>query len=385
MRVSYGTGSRAGDARFRRGLCTGGLFIVAASACALGCGAGAGREPAGAHGALAAGAHGAETEESSEERPEEGARAHGASGHGEGSAADKAKPDGAGPHDAAGKTAPSKRMTRAEAARYVLALVNRDRAAHKLQPVVWDEAAARAGERHAKDMAKLGFTGHWGSDGSVPEERHTEAGGDGFVMENAGCFADGVARELDPDPRFTAESLERVHKAFMNEKPPADGHRRNVLTPWHTSLGVGLAKAKGLDIACMAQEFVHDYGTYEPLPRRARIGQVIKVAGEIKPPAKIAGVGVSRIEPGKPIKPEKLLKAGGYPVPAPYATFFPKGFKTPIPLEVNGNRFRIEVPLSDQGQPGRYGVSVWATFPGSNELKMVSLRTVHVGGKGGAR
>lgn len=309
-------------------------------------------------------------------------------------AAESAPEDGARPEadEAQGAAAPPAKghakgrwMTRAEAGRYVLELVNRDRAAHKLPPVAWDETAARAGQRHAEDMVRVGFTGHWGSDGSVPEERYTAAGGDGFVMENAGCFADGVARELDPDPRFSAESLERVHRAFMNEKPPADGHRRNVLTASHTSLGVGLAKAKGLDIACMAQEFVDDYGTYQPLPKRARVGEVIRIAGELRPPAKIAGVGISRIEPSKPIAVERLLKMGAYPVPQPYATFFPKGYKTPIPLEVNGNRFGIEVPLDDNKRKGRYGVSVWATFPGSNELKMVSLRTIDVGGKGGAR
>lgn len=287
---------------------------------------------------------------------------------------EQAAPDGAG--KPAELPAPGKPMPRAEAQRYVLALVNRDRAAHKLPPVALDETAARAGQRHAEDMAKVGFTGHWGSDGSVPEERYTAAGGDGLGMENAGCFADGLPRELDPDPRFSAESLERVHQAFMNEKPPADGHRRNILTTSHTALGVGLAKAKGFDIACMAQEFVDDYGTYEAIPRRARVGDPIRIAGEVRSPATFAGVGLSRIELGKPLKTAKLLRVSSYPIPNPYATFFPKGFKTPIPVEVTGNRFSIQVPLDDHGRPGLYGVSVWATFPGSSELRMISLRTV---------
>ncbi|XXT14217.1 CAP domain-containing protein [Sorangium sp. So ce429] len=347
------------------------LGLIAASALALGCGASAGKEPAEGPPGGAWGAEGA-AEDS------DGARAP------EGEARDE-EPGGGEAQAAAGPPAPGKLMTRAEAGRYVLALVNRDRAAHKLPPVRWDETAARAGRRHTEDMVQVGFTGHWGSDGSVPEERYTAAGGDGFPMENAGCFADAIPRELDPEPRFSAESLERVHHAFMNEKPPADGHRRNVLTASHTSLGVGLAKAKGLDIACMAQEFVDDYGKYQPLPRRARVGEVVRVSGELRAPAKIAGVGISRVDPARPIAPEKLLKMGGYPIPPPYATFFPKGFKTPIPLEVSGNRFDIQVPLDDGKRPGRYGVSVWATFPPSNELKMVSLRVVDVGGKGGAR
>jgi hypothetical protein len=53
---------------------------------------------------------------------------------------------------------------------------------------------------------------------------------------------------------------------------------------------------------------------------------------------------------------------------------------------VTGNRFRIQVPLDDRARLGLYGVSVWATLPGSGELKMISLRTILVeaGGRRGA-
>lgn len=269
-------------------------------------------------------------------------------------------------------------MNRKEAQQYLLALINRDRAAEGLPAVAWDETAARAALRHAEDMARHGFTGHWGTDGSVPEERYTAAGGEGLSMENAGCLGDAIARELDPDPRFTAASVERVQSTFMAEKPPADGHRRNILMASHTGVGLGLAKPKDLDIACMAQEFVDHYGSYEAIPKKAKVGDTLRVAGELRSPAKIAGVGLSRIEAPKPRKPKELLKMGGYPIPKPYATYFPKGYKTPIPLEVTGNTFQIRVPLSDGGRPGLYGVSVWATFPGSSELRMVSLRTLYV-------
>jgi hypothetical protein len=103
------------------------------------------------------------------------------------------------------------------------------------------------------------------------------------------------------------------------------------------------------------------------------------VAGEVRSPASFAGVGLSRSELGKPLSVAKLLRAGGYPIPSTYAMFFPKGFKTPIPVEVTGNRFTVRVPLDDRGRAGLYGVSVWATFPGSSELRQISLRTVAVG------
>src|SRR5262245_58824547 len=105
-------------------------------------------------------------------------------------------PDGP-PVDAPPMAAPAGPMARQEAERYILSLINQDRKAAWLNAVVWDETAAEAGRRHASDMAAHGFTAHLGTDGSVPEQRYTEAGGQDLSMENAGCFADGKTRALD--------------------------------------------------------------------------------------------------------------------------------------------------------------------------------------------
>jgi uncharacterized protein YkwD len=297
----------------------------------------------------------------------------------EGGGSGSGDPQSTGP---AATSAPGDRpegpLTRKEAERYVLDLVNGDRKKHGLPPVTWNDTAAKAGQRHADDMAQSGYTGHIGTDGSAPEHRHTEAGGTAMVMENAACFADALKRELDPDPRFTIEELERIETTFITEVPPHDGHKRNILTPWHTSLGVALAKTKGLHIVCMAQEFVDDYGQHEPVPRRAKVGSKLKVAGEMRAPAEVAAVGLARVNAPKPRKAEQLLKTSSYAIPAPYVTYFPKGYKTPIPLLVSGRSYSIEIPLSDQGRPGLYGLSVWAKVPSSKDLVMVSLRTIIV-------
>jgi hypothetical protein len=273
---------------------------------------------------------------------------------------------------------PSGPLTRKDAERYVLDLVNRDRKAAGLPPVQWDATAAKAGQRHADDMARLGFTGHIGSDGSTPEQRHTDAGGAAMVMENAACFADAIDRELDPDPRFTVEELERIETTFISEVPPMDGHKRNILTAWHTSLGVGLSKTKDFEIVCMAQEFTDHYGRYEPLPKKAKAGSKLRVTGNVSSPADVAAVGIARVNKGKPMKARDILKTYSYAIPKPYVIYFKKGFKTPIPLDVTANAFSIEVPLSDQGRPGIYSVSVWAKVPQTPDLVMISLRTIEV-------
>lgn len=263
-----------------------------------------------------------------------------------------------------------------EAGRYVLRLVNHDRAAAGLAPVEWDDTAAKGGVRHAADMAAHGYTAHWGTDGSVPEERYTEAGGTDYVMENASCFFDGQTRALDPAPQFSAIDLEKIEGAFMAEVPPNDGHKRNILTPSHRKLGVGLAMPAGIRQACMSQEFVDDYGDYAALPARARVGESVPVSGAIAPPARFGAVGVARIDAARPMSATELNTTNLYSLPKPFVLYSPPGYVTPKPVQVDGSRFSIGVPLSEDRRAGRYEISVWAMLPGDPKLVMVSLRVV---------
>lgn len=283
-------------------------------------------------------------------------------------------------HSGGGKLPPVERPTGPmpldAAQSYVLALVNHDRAEQGLEPVELDDVASKTAERHVRDMVAHGFTAHWGTDGSVPEQRYTEAGGTDFVQENAACFFDGETRQVEPNPTFEAVQLEQIEAAFMAEVPPNDGHRKNILKPVHKLLGVGLAKPVGVSQPCMSQEFVDDYGDYEALPATAKPGQKITVAGAVQDPVEFGGVGLSKIDPQAPISAAKLNSTNVYNVPEPYVMFFPAGYKTPKPVTVNGKDFSITVPL-DRG-PGRYGVSVWGRYPGSDPLVMISLRIITV-------
>lgn len=274
-------------------------------------------------------------------------------------------------------------LTAEEAGRYVLSLVNRDRAEAGLGPVEWDDVAERAAARHVEDMTRNGYAGHWGTDGSVPEERYTRAGGVHLVQENAACFSDAERRELEPEAKFDAAALEKIQAAFMAEKPPHDGHRKNILKKWHTKVGVAVARPVGISQPCLVQEFVDEYGSYGELPKSVKAGQVVTVSGEVRAPATFGGVGISRIDPAKPIAVKELLERSSYPMPEPFELHLTPGFqipgsrgKQPKPVSVSGKRFTIDVPL--RGRPGRYGVSVWATFPGDDALVMVSLRVIDV-------
>jgi len=270
-----------------------------------------------------------------------------------------------------------------DARKYMLSLINRDRATQKLAPVELDDGAAQAaGQRHADDMAKNGFLGHWGTDGSVPEQRYTEAGGADFVQENALCFTDQKARTLDDHPVIDAEALDRSESMFFNEVPPNDGHRKNILKPYHKKVGIGIAQPRGtnseLPVPCFAQEFLDSYGTYAPLPKKAKVGSNVHVEGTIVAPATFGGIGIARVAAPRPVSVAELNTRRSYPVPNPYQMYWPPGFRTPIPIQVDGKHFALDLPVSDGGKSGMYAVSIWGRVPGSSEFVMVSLRTLRV-------
>jgi uncharacterized protein YkwD len=279
--------------------------------------------------------------------------------------------------------APRRKLTVAEARRYMVQLINRDRRSIGLPPVELDgEAATRAGQAHAEDMAKNGYLGHWGTDGSVPEQRLTDAGGADMVLENALCFVDEKARTLDPNPLVDPAEIVRAEHLFFDEVPPSDGHRKNILKPAHRKVGIGVAQpvatATELPVPCFSQEFTDAYGTYAPIPRSAKVGATIHLEGEILAPATMGGVGLARVDAPRPLPTAELNRRRSYPVPTPYQMFWPHGFKTPIPVKVQGGRFTIDVPLNDHGQPGMYEVSVWGKTPGNPEYAMLGVRTIQV-------
>jgi hypothetical protein len=55
--------------------------------------------------------------------------------------------------------------------------------------------------------------------------------------------------------------------------------------------------------------------------------------------------------------------------------YFEPGFKTPIPVVIDGKRFSLDLELG--ALRGQYAVSIWAR-QGTGKLFMVSLRTITV-------
>ncbi len=162
--------------------------------------------------------------------------------------------------------------------KFMLDLINLDRAEAGLESVAWDELAADVGRRHTQDMVAFNYFSHWNRAGLGPDHRYTLAGGQHAVMENLYAFAltysDGRGAPIDDWEAV----IERAQTDLMNSR----GHQSNILDPAHTHVGIGMAYDESSGRFRLAQEFTNQYVTlYTALPLEARAGEQIEVHGKV--------------------------------------------------------------------------------------------------------
>jgi uncharacterized protein YkwD len=104
--------------------------------------------------------------------------------------------------------------------------VNRDRKAHNLRALRWDEALAAAARKHAREMAKRGAVEHaFPGEPSLPA-RANQAGAK-FIS-----ISENVVR---------AANAKAAHVEFMN----SPNHKANILDSDVDSIGIGAAEHNG--------------------------------------------------------------------------------------------------------------------------------------------
>lgn len=167
--------------------------------------------------------------------------------------------------------------TRATLRQYILELINRDRELHGLRPVELDIPTSEVADTYCRTQIANRTTGHFTTDGLSPYMRYSFGGGSDAVSENAAAWS--------ADYRFNARALyemaRRSQQAMMAEKPPRDGHRRTILDPNATHVGIGLAWEDGE--FRIAHEFVRRYVDWSAaIPREATTGTKVPVRGKVR-------------------------------------------------------------------------------------------------------
>jgi uncharacterized protein YkwD len=124
-------------------------------------------------------------------------------------------------------------------ANFTLGLINKDRAASGLDPVV--PSPSLSGQQHADSMLFFGYFSHWDTQGLKPYVRYSLLNGTGAVEEN-------VAFESTRLPAFTSlgdmeSAIARLEYQMMNNDSACcdNGHRTNILDPLHNMVSIGIA------------------------------------------------------------------------------------------------------------------------------------------------
>jgi uncharacterized protein YkwD len=123
----------------------------------------------------------------------------------------------------------------------VVAQINAARTELGLDPLAYDRTLERVGNAHCIVLLEEGGDGHFSRSGVAPYLRYLLAGGRGFHRENIASYSSTAP----VDGSKLGKALHRSVSQMLDEVPPQDGHRRSLLDPWVTHIGVGLAMQGG--------------------------------------------------------------------------------------------------------------------------------------------
>jgi uncharacterized protein YkwD len=279
----------------------------------------------------------------------------------------------------------------AAARKYMVELINKDRASLGVPPVELDDTATKAGQAHSDEMAVNGYLSHWALDGKKPDQRYTDAGGRDNDAENVYASSEGSAAEggevrqipLHPSQVFKKYQLAEMESRFFNEKPPYDGHRKNIINPVHTSAGIGLSFASSIGMgsrfAC-SQEFIDHYGDYSEMPSTLNMGGKFTLTGKLKKGVHLHAVELRVEDAPKPMTLADLSKTHAYGAPEKVAKTLltdPQQSDDPIKVTTTDGQeeFSANIITDDSWQAGEYYVCLWASAEGHPDDIIISKRT----------
>jgi uncharacterized protein YkwD len=247
--------------------------------------------------------------------------------------------------------------------------INRDRAEAGVPAVRYEPRAALAGDRFCFDAALAGSWGHWDVAGRAPYLRWALAGGVDYESENVAAYAVSGGRIDRPLRDLMLES----HDAMMAERPPHDGHRRTVLDPLFTHVGIGLAAVGGE--FRMTEEFTRVAFEWVELPAGPlHPGERARFAGLPLPEWEVDLVEIRFEPPPRPLSVAELRRRGSYRLPPVVQTLRPRlpeggryetGDRGDFPVE-NG---RVDVGFPVE-QRGRYFVVCYLRRKGGGREAM---------------
>lgn len=237
----------------------------------------------------------------------------------------------------------------------MLDAINKDRARARLAPVRWDEMASLAGQLHAEDMLRNDYFSHWDLYGYGPDHRYALIGGTDVVAENIHMFWQRYDNG-DPVPFSDWEQIiKNAEESLMN----SPGHRKNILTPAHTHVGVGIAYDAEKGEMRLSQEFINHYLEIDPLPHEIHLDDVVVISGRSLLGEKKLLVNLA-YQPFPPAPSRSNVRDGAYKNEAE--------IYSALSLSLHNDAFKLGIPINYKDLPGIYSIRIWINLDSNDEM-----------------
>ena len=233
----------------------------------------------------------------------------------------------------------------------VFARINRDRKSAGLPPVAWDEDAGRVADGFCAQQVREKTRGHYLMDGIPPYARTAFAGVFGMQLENSASWLTTGA-SFRQDARELALS---GHAQMMAEVPPNDGHRKTILDPDATHVGVGWNSEGGR--FQMAEEFLARRLAWLRLARLPGDRVILRFEGETLSPHHIQIVTIAREEAPARLSQKAASGRNWYAYPQARQSLVPEGYRMGVSGMAAQDRIRL-------GQDRRFSFEVAPDRPG---------------------
>lgn len=246
----------------------------------------------------------------------------------------------------------------------MLDLINQSRAEEGLTPVEWDAFAASVATAHAQDMAENQYFSHWDLQGYGPDIRYALAGGSELAMENISTYyeywSDNTPKQLEDFDQLVIQS----HEGLMN----SPGHRKNIMDPHHTHVGIGFVYNPETGYFFVAQEFLNRYIVIDDLLDIGSAGEVISFSGSLLSNATDPLLNIAYEPFPAPMSQEMLNQTSTYSSAAEFLEAY-------NPTSLSGDSFSFQFTLGND--PGFYHIRIWVDVSGElvqviNEIIVVN-------------
>jgi uncharacterized protein YkwD len=127
----------------------------------------------------------------------------------------------------------------------VFQAINHDRASNRLTPLSWCTPLANSARQHDLAMEKASTLAHQLDGEADPGDRETQQG---ITWTWAG-------ENIGEAPDLSVNGAMELHKAMMDEKPPDDGHRQNILSENYTVVGVDVLLDQRNGVLWLTEDF----------------------------------------------------------------------------------------------------------------------------------